>query len=41
MLYDHKTDRSYFSPLDQDKYSLYEIRSIVDRVGGGDAFAAG
>lgn len=41
MLYDHKTDRSYFSPLDQDKYSPYEIRSIVDRVGGGDAFAAG
>ena len=41
MLYDHKTDRSYFSPLDKDLYSPYEIRSIVDRVGGGDAFAAG
>ena len=41
MLYDYKTDRSYFSPLDDNKYSPYEIRSIVDRVGGGDAFAAG
>lgn len=41
MLYDDINDKSYFSPLDDDKYSPYEIRSIVDRVGGGDAFAAG
>ena len=30
-----------FFSVNQDKYSPYEIRSIVDRVGGGDAFAAG
>ncbi len=42
MLYDAKTDQACFAPLDgQGKYRSYEIRNIVDRVGGGDAFAGG
>jgi 2-dehydro-3-deoxygluconokinase len=41
MLLDVKTDRVWFSPKVQDGYQPYEIRAIVDRVGGGDAFAAG
>jgi 2-dehydro-3-deoxygluconokinase len=42
MLYDAATDRAHFAPLDEDgRYRPYEIRDIVDRVGGGDAFAAG
>jgi len=42
MLYDVATDRASFAPLDaNDEYAPYEIRSIVDRVGGGDSFAAG
>ena len=42
MLYDPATDRAHFAPLDAEgRYRPYEIRNIVDRVGGGDAFAAG
>jgi 2-dehydro-3-deoxygluconokinase len=42
MLYDAGSDQPYFAPLDADgNYRPYEIKSIVDRVGGGDAFAAG
>lgn len=42
MLYDAATDRSVFAPLDADQnYRAYEIKNIVDRVGGGDAFAGG
>ena len=42
MLYDAESDQAHFAPLDdEERYSPYEIRSIVDRVGGGDAFAAG
>lgn len=42
MLFDVASNRAYFAPLDQDgNYSPYEIRDIVDRVGGGDSFAAG
>jgi len=42
MLFDTATDRAYFAPLDEDgNYRPYEIRDIIDRVGGGDAFAAG
>jgi 2-dehydro-3-deoxygluconokinase len=37
MLYD--SSGAHFAPLDaQDKYQPYEIKSIVDRVGGGDSF---
>ncbi|OQX29438.1 MAG: carbohydrate kinase [Spirochaeta sp. LUC14_002_19_P3] len=42
MLFDAKTKKAHFAPLNsQGQYAPYEIRAIVDRVGGGDAFAAG
>jgi 2-dehydro-3-deoxygluconokinase len=42
MLYDATSRQSFFAPLDADgNYQPYEIKSIVDRVGGGDAFAGG
>lgn len=42
MLYDAKSDKSAFAPLDTDgNYQSYEIKNIVDRVGGGDSFAGG
>lgn len=42
MLFDAKADQPHFAPLDdQGAYRPYEIRDIVDRVGGGDSFAAG
>jgi 2-dehydro-3-deoxygluconokinase len=40
MLYDAKSDQAFFAPLDADgNYQSYQIKNIVDRVGGGDAFA--
>ena len=42
MLYDAAKDQPYFAPLDDNgKYRAYQIKNIVDRVGGGDSFAAG
>jgi 2-dehydro-3-deoxygluconokinase len=42
MLLDVESDRCVFAPSDAEgAYSPYEIRNIVDRVGAGDAFAAG
>ncbi|MEO1011798.1 MAG: sugar kinase [Bacteroidota bacterium] len=42
MLYDSKSDTPFFAPLDdQGHYSPYQIKNIVDRVGGGDSFAGG
>lgn len=42
MLFDKATDRPYLAPLDdKGNYQPYEIRDIVDRVGGGDSFASG
>lgn len=42
MLFDASTDTPYFAPLDEGgNYQSYEIKNIVDRVGGGDAFAGG
>lgn len=41
MLFDVAEDKACFAPLADDRYRPYEIRNIVDRVGGGDAFAAG
>ena len=41
MLYDVATSRAYFAPEKNDAYHPYPIRQIVDRVGAGDAFAAG
>lgn len=42
MLFNAKSGTPYFAPLDIDgNYEPYEIRNIVDRVGGGDSFAGG
>lgn len=42
MLYERATDSACFAPLDgEGSYRPYEIRDIVDRVGGGDSFGAG
>ncbi|MBT3377212.1 MAG: sugar kinase [Lentisphaerae bacterium] len=42
MLYVAADDAAHFAPLDASGiYTPYEIRSIVDRVGGGDSFCAG
>lgn len=41
MLWDAGSGQSHFAPLRDGEYRPYEIRNIVDRVGGGDAFAAG
>lgn len=41
MLFDAADGQAYFAPQHNDTYRPYEIRNIIDRVGGGDAFAAG
>lgn len=41
MLYEAATDAAGFAPQRGGSYAPYEIRDIVDRVGGGDAFGAG
>ena len=42
MLFDVALDSPFFAPLDENKkYSPYQIKNIVDRVGGGDSFAGG
>lgn len=42
MLFEAAADRGHFAPLDENgDYRPYQIRNIVDRVGGGDSFAAG
>lgn len=41
MLYETEADTAVFAPMNSAHYQPYEIRNIVDRVGGGDSFAAG
>jgi 2-dehydro-3-deoxygluconokinase len=41
MLFDAASDKAYFAPLSDGKYAPYEIKAIVDRIGGGDSFGAG
>ncbi len=41
MLFDVESDKSVLAPERDGKYKPYEIKNIVDRVGGGDSFAAG
>jgi 2-dehydro-3-deoxygluconokinase len=41
MLYDASSGQSNFAPMNGNDYSPYEIKSIIDRVGGGDSFGAG
>lgn len=41
MLYCADSDKVYFAPMQDGVYTAYRIKNIVDRVGGGDSFAAG
>jgi len=41
MLFDVAADKSVFAPLRGGNYEPYQIKNIVDRVGGGDSFGAG
>lgn len=41
MLYDAAADKASYAPVRGEEYRPYQIANIVDRVGGGDAFAAG
>lgn len=42
MLFDAEADSASFAPLNEHgAYQPYQIRNIVDRVGGGDSFAGG
>jgi 2-dehydro-3-deoxygluconokinase len=41
MLYCAEEDGAYFAPMQGGSHRPYEIRNIIDRVGGGDAFSAG
>jgi 2-dehydro-3-deoxygluconokinase len=41
MLYDVASDKAFFAPLRDGVYEAYQIKNIVDRVGGGDSFGAG
>ena len=41
MLHTAKDNKTYFAPQVDGQYKPYEIKNIVDRVGGGDAFAGG
>jgi 2-dehydro-3-deoxygluconokinase len=41
MLYDARADRAFYAPTSDGGYRPYAITHIVDRVGAGDAFAAG
>jgi len=41
MLYDGASGKAFFAPMNGDEYTPYQIKNIVDRVGGGDAFSAG
>ena len=41
MLYNKKSGQVHFAPETNGQYTPYEIRDIVDRVGGGDSFGAG
>jgi 2-dehydro-3-deoxygluconokinase len=40
LLYDTASDTVSFAPLEGGVYSPFQIRSIVDRIGGGDSFGA-
>jgi 2-dehydro-3-deoxygluconokinase len=41
MLYEASNDTTHFAPMSDGKYRPYEIKAIVDRIGGGDSFGAG
>ena len=40
MLWRKSDDKAYLAPMDNGNYEPYRITDIIDRVGGGDSFAA-
>lgn len=40
MLYEAASEYSHFAPIVEGEYRPYEIKNIIDRVGGGDSFGA-
>jgi 2-dehydro-3-deoxygluconokinase len=40
MLYDAANENAHFAPLNNERYEPYQIKHIIDRVGGGDSFGA-
>lgn len=41
MLFDVKSGKAHFAPVRDGSYEPWQIKNIVDRVGGGDSFGAG
>lgn len=41
ILYDCAIDKAFFAPVEDGNYTPYQIKNIIDRVGGGDSFSAG
>ena len=41
MLFEASSGKAFFAPWRDESYQPYQITHIVDRVGGGDSFAAG
>ncbi len=41
MLYERDTSQATYAPMRDGEYRPWQMTNIVDRVGGGDAFAAG
>lgn len=41
MLFDVKSGNAHFAPVRDGNYEAWQIKNIVDRVGGGDSFGAG
>jgi 2-dehydro-3-deoxygluconokinase len=41
MLFDVASDTPHFAPIQHGSYEPWQIKNIVDRVGGGDSFGAG
>lgn len=41
MIYEAQSENAFFAPEFEGNYQPYEIKNIVDRIGGGDSFAAG
>lgn len=40
MLYDAAAEKAHLAPMSDSAYAPYQIKAIVDRVGGGDSFGA-
>ncbi|WP_075602761.1 sugar kinase [Saccharicrinis aurantiacus] len=41
LLYDATEGKAHIAPMNNGEYAPYQIKNIIDRVGGGDSFGAG